>query len=406
MKAQPVTQQERIQSIDVIRGFALMGILVINIQGMAMPWTAVEGNPASYGDLSGVNFVVWLIASLFFYMKMVNIFSMLFGVGLIIMCERWEARNATTLPFYYRRNFMLLLIGTFHAYLVWDGDILFIYAWCAFVVYWFRKFSPLWLLIFGIGIYLIEFGVDTLEYYHVLSMSPDQLQQWTRDYWDQPFYIQETIAGYRGDFWSNLTTRMAITSYWHLNLFVLGYYWAHPLGMMMMGMALYKWRVFSGKHSNSFYRNMVILGFGVGLAITGYGIFRTVQSDWDGIVGMFIGYRLLFLSAPLISLGWVGLIVWIYKSGYLTNLTKRFAAAGQMALTNYLMQTVIGTTLFYGFGFGWYGSLDRWHLMGITLMIWIFQLTVSPIWLNYFRFGPVEWLWRTLTYWKLQSFRR
>ncbi len=119
----PIQLTERIQSIDVLRGFALMGILGINIQGFSMPWSTVEANPASYGDMNGINFIVWLFTYLFVNMKMMNIFSMLFGAGLVIMTLRCEQRGQSSFYIYYRRTFILLLIGAIHCYLIWDGDI-------------------------------------------------------------------------------------------------------------------------------------------------------------------------------------------------------------------------------------------------------------------------------------------
>lgn len=402
----PVPQSDRIQSIDVLRGFVLMGILVINIHGFSMPWSVVEGNPASYGDLTGINFFVWLISFLFFNEKMMNIFSMLFGAGLVIMTTRADQKNAKTFLLYYRRTFILLVVGMIHAYLISDVDILFVYAWCAFIAYWFRKWPAMWLIISGIIIFLIKFIFMTIEYHHILAMTPDQIQEWAYANWHQASYVNETVNVYRSDYWTILSYQIANVLDWQINTVLLGFYFVRPLGMILLGMGLYKLGVFSAILSNRFYRNLMLIGFFIGLTLSGYGAWRMVQSQWDAVIGEFIGYRLLYLSALFTSFGWIGFIMLVCKSGCCRGLMKHFAAAGQIALTNYLMQTFICVSIFYGYGLGWYGYVDRWALMLIVIPIWAFQLLISPVWLHYFRFGPFEWLWRTLTYCSIQPLRR
>jgi uncharacterized protein len=148
----------------------------------------------------------------------------------------------------------------------------------------------------------------------------------------------------------------------------------------------------------------MLLGYAVGLAINGYTAYRTIQSHFEPI-SMWWNVTTYDARRLTMALGHIGLLILIVQAGWLRWLTARLAAVGQMALTNYLMQSLICTTLFYGYGFGLYGKLERYQLYFVVFGVWILQLLVSPIWLSYFRFGPVEWVWRSLTYRKLQPLR-
>jgi len=149
VRAQPAADPERIVPIDVLRGFALLGILVMNIQSFAMP-DAAYMNPTAYGDLSGANFAVWLLSHVFADQKFMTIFSMLFGAGIVLMTSRAEARQGRSAALHYRRMGALWVIGMLHAYLLWYGDILYSYAMCGLLVYLFRNFRPRWLMTLGL----------------------------------------------------------------------------------------------------------------------------------------------------------------------------------------------------------------------------------------------------------------
>jgi uncharacterized protein len=151
---------------------------------------------------------------------------------------------------------------------------------------------------------------------------------------------------------------------------------------------------------------MVAIGVFVGLPVIAYGIHWNSEAGWDVRSSMFLGTQFNYWAAPLVSLAWISLVMLACKTPALSSLTRPFAAVGRMAFTNYLLQTVICTTIFYGHGLGLFGRVERVGQISIVAAVLAFQLIVSPIWLSYFRYGPAEWLWRSLTYWRPQPMRR
>jgi uncharacterized protein len=177
-------------------------------------------------------------------------------------------------------------------------------------------------------------------------------------------------------------------------------------GLMLIGMALFQLGVFSAQRSSRFYGIFVAVAVIIGLPVVIYGIRYNLAVGWAPLVAGFYGTQFNYWASVLISLGWIGAVMLIVKAGALTGLASRFAAVGRTALTNYILQTLICTTIFYGHGFGLYGSVERTGQILMVIGVWILQLIISPIWLRHFRFGPLEWLWRSMTYRKIQPIRR
>jgi uncharacterized protein len=175
---------------------------------------------------------------------------------------------------------------------------------------------------------------------------------------------------------------------------------------MLVGMALYKLGVVTAKRTPRFYATMAVVGLIVGLSAAAYGVQQNFVHDWDLAFSRFgSGFQFNYWGSLLVSGGYIGLVILWVQWGGLARLQAALAAVGRMALSNYLLHTLIATTIFYGHGFGLFGSVDRTGQLIIVLAIWACQLVWSPIWLHYFRFGPAEWLWRSLTYWKPQPMR-
>ena len=172
---------------------------------------------------------------------------------------------------------------------------------------------------------------------------------------------------------------------------------------MLIGMALFKLGFFSAKRSNRFYAIFGALGLAIGLGLAIAGVQQNEARDWAFEYSFFFGVQFNYWGSPFVSIGYASLIMLACRQQWLASLQTRLAAVGRMALSNYLMQTILCTTLFYGHGFGWYESLSRPQLLAVVATIWIAQLLISPWWLDKFRFGPFEWLWRSLSYWKWQS---
>jgi len=183
------------------------------------------------------------------------------------------------------------------------------------------------------------------------------------------------------------------------------YFFWDIFAMMLLGIAFLKNGILKAAKSNQYYLMMVLIGYGIGLTTNFFETRYIVSRNFE-IIPMALTEVTYDLGRVSTTLGHIGVIMLFIKSGILPFLQKSLAAVGQMAFTNYIMQTIICNTIFLGFGFSMYGRLQRYELYYIVFSIWIFQLIISPIWLKYFRFGPMEWLWRSLTYWKKQPFRK
>lgn len=422
----PVTVAERIHAVDVLRGVAVLGILVINMESFGLPMAAYF-NPSLAGGLSGVNLFIWKISSLFFLGKMMSIFSMLFGAGLVLMYDRFETGGRKFGGVYYRRILWLLLFGIAHGYLLWYGDILFSYALCGLLLFPLRRRSPRTLIILAVIVLFIGallligsgFQMSMLERESEAARAAlangetiTGSQKGMMAAWDQlssalklsPEDIAAETEAYRSGFGDIFRHRIADTLMIQTQGFLFRVFW-HALGLMLLGMALMKLGVFSGRRSFRFYILMAVVGYGIGLPLSGYAIGQMTAHDF-AIGSIFsIQGRYSYLGNTLVSLGHVSLVMIVFRAGGFGGLFRLLAAVGRTALSNYLFQSLVCTTIFYGYGLGLFNRVERLGLVGILVGVWILELIVSPLWLRYFRFGPAEWFWRTLTYWRRQPMR-
>jgi uncharacterized protein len=396
----PVSLQERFASLDVLRGFAVLGILIMNIQSYSMISVAYI-NPTAFGDFSGLNRWIWIISHTFADQKFMSLFSLLFGAGVMLFTERLTSKGITSLGLHYRRTFWLLLIGFAHAYLLWYGDILVSYAMCAIVVVLFRKLSPKVLSSISFFLILIP-SLLYLMFGFSWDFIPPEGQEGIKIGWSStPELIAKEVAAYRGGWLEQMPLRIKEAIGFQTFIFAIYTGW-RVAGMMLLGMALYKWGILLAKKSNLFYLVGLFLGLLIGLPIIGIGIINNFAENWAVDFSMFLGWQFNYWGSIFLAWAYVCLIMLAYKWAETSFLIKALAAVGRMALSNYLMQTIICTLIFYGHGMGYYGSVERSGQIIIVMIIWIFQLLISPLWLTKFRFGPAEWLWRSLTYWKIQ----
>jgi uncharacterized protein len=424
----PVAPGERISSVDTLRGLAVLGILLMNIPFFALP-AAGYSNPTVYGGDSFLDRAVWYISFVFFDGKMRGIFSMLFGAGVIILTSRAEKRQggARVADIYHRRNLWLIAIGLCHAYFLWMGDILFDYGLVGMFLYPFRKMPAWGLLLCGVILLAITipqavYREHRLERNHALAdeaaeaqgrgEKPTKKQKEGQQAWNKylrrnqpdPETIDEELEAHRSGYRDLFLYRAAKVVHWHsvgfyqYTIFDVG-------GMMLLGMAFMKLGIFSAERSNRFYWIMVVLGYGIGLPLQAYGGYERLTSNFDPLTSQFFQNSTYHFARLAVALGHVGALVLLCKTGKWARFTRRLGYVGQMALTNYLLQSLICTTIFEGYGFGWYGHLQRYQLLVVVIGVWALELFISPIWLRYFRFGPMEWLWRSLTYWKPQPMR-
>ncbi len=420
--ASPTPGDERIRSVDVLRGVALMGILAVNIQMFSL--TSYGLNPQYAGDFTGANFAAWLVMRVVFLSKMITIFSMLFGAGLILMDTRAQARKQSVLFVYYRRLLWLGLFGILHAYLLWEGDILFGYAFCGLILYPLRRLSAKMLIPLGLAGFLIlpaltvpcgflvDWAQTTAMEGKATGDQATEMQRLMVEVWDEvAVYLQPTDEALadeaevvRGGYWG-LFLKRAPTALGGQFGMVLVVSWS-LVGLMLLGMALAKLEVFSTARSWTFYTALTLAGYGIGLPLVVFSTYDLVAHDFDLVRQLKFNEVLHEIGALPTALGHIGLVMIICKAGWLAPLMRCLAAAGRMALTNYLMQSLLCAVIFYGWGLGLFMRVPRVGLAGVVVAIWVFQLAISPIWLRFFRFGPVEWLWRSLTYWRRQPMRR
>jgi uncharacterized protein len=399
----PTAPSERLMSLDVLRGFAVLGILIMNIQSFSMIEAAYI-NPAAYGDLTGLNKLIWILSHLFADQKFMTIFSIMFGAGIALMTSKIEAKGQSSAGLHYRRTFWLLIIGLIHAYVFWHGDILVSYALCALLAFLFRKLSPKKLLIVGIILIAVSSLLYFLSGLTVPFWDPETYQGTMASWKPGPEIIAKEISAFRGNWLEQMTIRAPSSLKFQTFLFLFWTGWRAG-GLMLIGMALYKWGILTNQRSKRFYLISMCIGFVIGIPIVGYGMIRNFSANWLLDFSMFFGWQYNCWGSLFIAFGYICLIMIICKSMKVQKITSPFAAVGRMALTNYLLQTIICTIIFYGHGLGLFGHVERKNQILIVIAVWLIQLIISPVWLRYFRFGPAEWLWRSLTYLKLQPMK-
>ncbi len=400
----PTSQPERIQSIDILRGVAILGILVMNIEVFSMIGVA-SVNPRAYGDLTGLNYMVWLLSHIFVDSKFFSIFAMLFGAGIVLMAERIETKGLNPAGVHYRRMLILLVFGLAHGWLLWSGDILYDYAMCGLLVFLFRKRGPRTLILLGFLSILVGSTINFLAQ-HSLPNWPTELLSRLTEWWDPgQERIAQELETFRGGWSAQNELRFPHARASEIGLFLLRTSWRAG-GLMLAGMGLFKLGVFSAALSRRTYMKLVLVGLAMGLPLVIVGVWYREAADWAVEWSLFRGSAFNSWGSLPMALAWIGAVMLFCQSSGGPRLKRAFAATGQMALTNYLMQTVICTTLFYGHGFGLYGSVERTGQILIVFALSLAQLLWSPWWLARFRFGPFEWLWRSLTYFEIQPLRR
>jgi uncharacterized protein len=422
-----VKEQNRIKAIDILRGVALLGILLMNIAGMGLPEPAYF-DPSGYGGDTGWNLRVFFINSLFFEGTMRGIFSMLFGAGVILFTVKKEEAGAglELADAWYKRTIWLIAFGLFHAYiLVWNGEILFHYGIVGLFLFPARNASPRRLIGFAVFVLLIITALNINDSVKVTKMYDramvakeilagggeltraqlSDLEDWEEkraEYKPDDETKEEVVKNMRAGYFSAVKTMAPVTQFMQTTFFF-RHGFLDVLSMMLLGMGLFKLRVFHAELKSWIYALMVLIGYGVGLTVNWFETTSYIQDNFS-VISYFKNQQTYDLGRIFTTMGHVGLVMLCARSSMLGFLKRSLASVGRMALTNYIMHTVIATTTF-GI-FRQFGQWERYQLYYLVLAVWIFQLVLSPIWLRYFRFGPLEWLWRWLTYGKRPAFRK
>ena len=392
MTASP-QRTDRIDSLDVLRGFAILGILVMNIQAFAMISQAYL-NPALGGSMTGMDFWIWVVSHVAFDSKFLALFAALFGAGMVVMAERAEAAGDTPWRLHRRRMGILALIGLIHAYGIWFGDILFIYAVIGVIAFAFRRASIRRLLVFAALFYAVPVIVGLAMTGMFYIMPGDEYDAMVQAYW-QPSV--EAIAAqqeaYRSGWFGQMAQRVPDAATLHVLALPLEEGW-RVLALMLAGMAALKSGLLTGAWSAQRYAAAGLLGAGIGLPIVIAGVVFNQATGWEMKTSLYLGALFNHLGAPLVTLAWVCGALIVLKRGLWPSLLGRLRAVGQTALSCYLLTSVLCVTVFYGHGLGLFGQADRVDQLLIMFAVWAVLLTVAPAWLRRFEMGPVEWLWR------------
>ncbi|CAM3177097.1 DUF418 domain-containing protein [Sphingomonas antarctica] len=399
----------RLETVDAIRGFAVCGILIMNIVSMGEPGYAYI-DPSYYGGATGGNLAAWALAYVFADGKMRMLFTMLFGASLAITTDRAEHPARV----HYSRMVWLLAFGMIHGWLFWYGDILVEYACIGAILFVARKwpvsaliYAGLLLIVVGAGMELAN-GAAAEKLREAASMpgaSAAARQAWTEmlvQLAPPKSVIAFELEHYRGGFWSAFEARkpmitMFQTLFLPVNL-------PGGVGIAALGLAAYR----SGFLGGAWRRRRYVWVASAGaVALLAYvPIVRwLIASHFDPVL-MTLTNNLSLLLRLFVAFGYAAALILLVQSGAMRWLVTRLAAAGRMAFSNYLGTTLITTTLFYGYGFGLFGTLERAQLYWIVLGVWTLILLWSKPWLARFHYGPLEWLWRSLARGERQPFLR
>jgi len=414
----------RIEALDFVRGVALCGILLMNITGIGLAYGYT--NPQNSGGAEGANLWAWIITEVGFEGTQRALFSMLFGASAILLTARLEAAGrADAADVYVRRNLWLIGFGLVNGFiLLWEGDILYSYGVAALFLFPFRKLSARHLLGLGLLVLLLATAWTGSETRDILSKHqpyleaaavrdhggrPTEAQQGAIDAWEEargafvstPEEVRKKVDSYGGGYGLAFEHNAANVAWWQSR--GLYRYFFDFFGMMLIGMGLFKLGVLTNERPLRLYWAMLALGYGIGLTVNILETRWIVAHEFSAIAfaQAHVSYDLGRLA---MTIGHLGALLLFVRSGLLGWLRGAFAAVGQMAVTNYLTHSVVCGILFIGLG--WYNQLERHQLYYVVFAIWAAQLIISPLWLRHYRFGPVEWLWRTLTYMKRQPMRR
>jgi len=327
---------------------------------------------------------------------------MLLGASIVMLPGRAAEQASPVWRTHARRMAALLALGLLHAYLLWYGDMLVALALCGTVVFFARRLMPRWLLILG-GLAFATGSALTLAITWSLALGPpDALAEWRDQYTPRPVNIAAEVIQYQGGWIEQMRYRVPAAREIHTWYFVTRLFW-QMTGLMLIGMALFRLGVLSAARSRHFYRALGALGFGGGILLISLGLRRSFANHWDLVDYVLVSQELAYWGNLLVALGWVALVMLLCRRGWRF---RRVAAVGRMALTNYLLQSLICTTIFYGHGLGLFGQIDRAGQSLIVLGVWAFQLLASPAWLGYFALGPMEWVLRWVIHGRRPSLLR
>jgi uncharacterized protein len=428
--ATPVNQSERIVLLDSLRGIAILGILLMNIPGFALPDPVIM-DPSVLNEWGTINFKTWYFIEWFMEGSQRALFSMLFGAGIILFISRQEKKSQGLWPadYFFRRQLWLLVFGLFNAFiLLWFWDILFHYACLGMIAFAFRRLPVKGLIVAAVICLVFQTARENVDAYRdrrdiargeaaakidttINKLSDEQkadlgaiteMKEKSSEA-GRKKKMEKSLKSVRGgysDFYDYQSERSLRGELYYT------YFGAWDvLLFMFLGMAFFKSGILMGQAPTKTYLFLFIGGLGLGLILSYFRLQPLIDHKFDGFVYLKNGYFEFYqISRAFRAIGIFGLIMLMYKSGWFKWFFALLRPVGQMAFTNYLTQSLFVGLFFYGVGFGMFGKLQRFEIYYVVGVTWLIQIIWSHIWLRFFRFGPLEWLWRSLTYWKKQPF--
>ena len=404
----------RIATLDIVRGIAVMGILAMNIVAFAMPFQAYM-NPLAYGWESSADFVSWAVSFILIDGKMRGLFSFLFGASMLLVIERARANGLPAASIHYRRMFWLLVFGLIHLYLIWFGDILVGYALIGMIAWFFRNKEPAALIRWGIALVTVQLMIFAVLaagafYLQDAAAAPGAPAEIVKEWHtlEGQFGVLSgpaltgKLALLRGDYGSLVGYRLNAHATGPLSGLAL--FGSETLAYFLFGMVALKNGFLRGAWSDSAYRRTALIGFGIG--VPAYALMAWILTR-DGFSVPMVFAVVMAATVPfrpLMVVATAALIILLTRRG--GPLVERIAAAGRAAFTNYLGTSLIMTTLFYGYGVGLFGHLNRASLWLPVAAMWVLILLWSKPWLDRFQYGPLEWLWRSLARGSPQPLRK
>jgi uncharacterized protein len=424
----PVVQKERIDILDSLRGVAILGILLMNIPSFSF----FTVDPITRNEIGTINYPIWRFVTWVADGTQRALFSMLFGAGILLFMQSKEkARDIISASdYFFRRQLWLMFFGLINIYIfLWHGDILFDYGVYGLLIFVFRTLSPKKLLIAaGVclllmlarenrNLYLDKRTIARGEVVMKLDTTVVKLTDRQKEHLGNMEDFKKTsstetkikrvkranrmmgstheeIYEYRVERYFNNLLNYSYFGIWDVLLF------------MFIGMAFFKLGIVTGNASVKLYAVLCTVGLSLGLLISYYDIQPMIDAKFNRFEYTKQASLSFFeLGRTFRSLGFFGLLMLMFKSGVFQWFFKLMKPVGQMAFTNYLTQSIACAIIFYGFGFGFYGQLERYEVYIIVLCIWLVQIAWSHVWLRYFQYGPFEWMWRQLTYWKRLSIK-
>ena len=403
---------ERLVTLDALRGFAVMGILAMNIVAFAMPEMAYV-SPKAYGGETPADIAAWALGFLLFDGKMRGLFSILFGASMLLIIDRAERSGQNAGSVHYRRMAWLAVFGLCHYFFIWWGDILFLYAAVGCIAFRFRNWEPRRLIKWALGLFTLGVLLTSFFFGAQLAVASaadnpaSPMAEAGRDVRDEYAKIDgeviEELALYRGPYLPILGERLGTAANPFVGVLMT---MLETLPLMMLGMALFRNGFLTGAWAPADYRRTAWRWLPPGVLLTTLVAWVQWRAGFDYLVAVNAFMAWAGPARLMMTIAYAALLILLIRGAAASAWIARVAATGRAAFSNYLGTSIVMTTIFYGYGIGLFGYIDRWMLYLVCAGMWAAMLLWSKPWLERYHYGPLEWLWRSLSRWRVQPMKK